>query len=337
MCSVRWRGPKGQAWQVHQGAEGSESAMALEGVICRHGGFSLLVLARLFTLWVYVRGASGSTLNDRASLGVNFSPVNVNMPEPFRKVLRSVIPLGVPSSSVRVISWFLSCRLSWWFVCMFLWCVQGFAGSLCICRLCPPWGRTTSRIHLCMHGWCGTGETILLLGQSMKVHLWHVWHLLVHKHMIYFLFRKYGGGGVGLGGLNKIKQPCIADFSFVWPLDILEVQMLRYSKIMLGNCCNIWSSLHSSIMSCHQWVIRSLDWSNWSFLTSKFFSPTLPLHSLLASPSASHGQLNFRLCPRSHQHWTLSKLCPSGHRSHPRLNPVLITPPPIPTGFQQIF
>ena len=102
--------------------------------------------------------------------------------------------------------------------------------------------------------------------------------------------------------------------------NILEVQMLRYSKIMLGNCCNIWSSFHSSIMSCHQWVIRSMDWPNHSFLTTKLFSPTLPLHALLASPSVSHGQPNFRPCPRSHQHCTLSKFRLSGHRSHPRPN-----------------
>ena len=79
--------------------------------------------------------------------------------------------------------------------------------------------------------------------------------------------------------------------------EILEVQMLRYSKIMLGNCCNIRSSLPSSIMSCHQWVIRSPDWPNHSFLTTKLFSPTLPLHSLLASPPVSHGRPNFRSCP----------------------------------------
>ena len=47
--------------------------------------------------------------------------------------------------------------------------------------------------------------------------LWHVWCLLAHKHVIYFLFRKPGGGGVGLGGLNQIKQPHVADF-FCVPL-----------------------------------------------------------------------------------------------------------------------
>ena len=71
--------------------------------------------------------------------------------------------------------------------------------------------------------------------------------------------------------------------------NILEVQMLRYSKIMLGNCCNIRSSLLSSIMSCPQWVIKSPDWPNHSFFkfltTTKLFSPTLPLHTLLPSPS----------------------------------------------------
>ena len=64
--------------------------------------------------------------------------------------------------------------------------------------------------------------------------------------------------------------------------NILEVQMLRYSKIMLGNCSNIQSFLLSLIMSCYQWVIRSPDWPNHSFLTTiKLFSPTLPLHTLL--------------------------------------------------------
>ena len=54
--------------------------------------------------------------------------------------------------------------------------------------------------------------------------------------------------------------------------NILEVQMLRYSKIMLGNCCNIQSSPLSSIMSCHQWVIRSPNWPNHFFLTTMLFS-----------------------------------------------------------------
>ena len=70
--------------------------------------------------------------------------------------------------------------------------------------------------------------------------------------------------------------------------NILEVQMLRYSKIMLGNCCNIWSSLLSSIMSCHQWVIRSPDWPDHSFWLPHFFPQyyhfmlyLLPLQSLM--------------------------------------------------------
>ena len=46
-----------------------------------------------------------------------------------------------------------------------------------------------------------------------------VWRLLAHKHVIYFLFRKPGGGGVGLGGLNQIKQPRVADFFFAYPLE----------------------------------------------------------------------------------------------------------------------
>ena len=39
-------------------------------------------------------GGSGSALNDRVSLGVNFSPMNVNTPEPCRKVVRVAIPSG---------------------------------------------------------------------------------------------------------------------------------------------------------------------------------------------------------------------------------------------------
>ena len=39
-------------------------------------------------------GGSGSASNDRVSLGMNFSPVNVNMPEPCRKVVRVAIPSG---------------------------------------------------------------------------------------------------------------------------------------------------------------------------------------------------------------------------------------------------
>ena len=101
---------------------------------------------------------------------------------------------------------------------------------------------------------------------------------------------------------------------------ILEVQMLIYSKIMLGNCCIIQSSLLSSIMSCHQWVIRSPDWPDQFFLTTKLFSPVLPYLPLLASPSISNGRPNFRPCPWSHQHWTLSKFRPSGHRLQPRPN-----------------
>ena len=34
----------------------------------------------------------------------------------------------------------------------------------------------------------------------------------------YFLFRKHGGGGGCLGGLNQIKQPRVADFFFAYPL-----------------------------------------------------------------------------------------------------------------------
>ena len=33
--------------------------------------------------------------------------------------------------------------------------------------------------------------------------------------MIYFLFKKHGGGGGGLGDLNQIKQSCVADFYFL--------------------------------------------------------------------------------------------------------------------------
>ena len=47
---------------------------------------------------------SGGASNDGTFLGVNFSPVNVNVPEPCRKVVRAPIPLKVPSSSGRVIS-----------------------------------------------------------------------------------------------------------------------------------------------------------------------------------------------------------------------------------------
>ena len=39
-------------------------------------------------------GGSGLALNDRVSLGMNFSPMNVNMPEPCRKVVRVAIQSG---------------------------------------------------------------------------------------------------------------------------------------------------------------------------------------------------------------------------------------------------
>ena len=60
-------------------------------------------------------GGTASALNDGAFLGVNFSPVNVNAPEPCRKVVRAAIPLGVPRSSGRAISRFSSCRFFRWF------------------------------------------------------------------------------------------------------------------------------------------------------------------------------------------------------------------------------
>ena len=85
--------------------------------------------------------------------------------------------------------------------------------------LCPLWARTTSGIHPCMHGQSGTGETFWFLGQSMRVRLWYVWHLLAHKDVIYFLYRK-PGGGVCLGGLNQIKQPHVAEIFFAYPLQI---------------------------------------------------------------------------------------------------------------------
>ena len=58
---------------------------------------------------------SASALNDGAFLGVNFSPVKVNAPEPCRKVVSTAIPFGVPSSSGRAISRFSSCRFFRWF------------------------------------------------------------------------------------------------------------------------------------------------------------------------------------------------------------------------------
>ena len=106
------------------------------------------------------------------------------------------------------------------------------------------------------------------------------------------------------GSYGTFFSTCLLKENTDWSMtNILEVQMLRYSKIMMGNCCDIWSSLLSSIMSCHQWVIRSPDWPDHFFLTTMLFSSMLPLHALLASPSVSYGQPNFRLCPRSHQHW----------------------------------
>ena len=95
-------------------------------------GFLLLVLARLFVLWVYIVGAVVQLwmTGHLCHLGVNFSPVNLNTPEPCRKVVRSAIPLGVPSSSGRVIAQFSCCRLSWWFAC-----TSGKRKSLCSLHL----------------------------------------------------------------------------------------------------------------------------------------------------------------------------------------------------------
>ena len=91
------------------------------------------------------------------------------------------------------------------------------------------------------------------------------------------------------GGSKKQSKRLLKRYLWVWDIcnifstylskedtdwsmrDVLEVEMLRYSKIMLGNCCSIQTSLHSSIMSCHQWVIRSPDWPNYSFLTAELF------------------------------------------------------------------
>ena len=53
-------------------------------------------------------GGSGSALNVGMSLVVCFSPVNIKAPESWRKVVRAVMPLGVPSSSGRAISYSLS-------------------------------------------------------------------------------------------------------------------------------------------------------------------------------------------------------------------------------------
>ena len=92
-------------------------------------------------------GGSDSALNEGASLGVNFSPVNVNRPEPCRKVVRVAIPSGMPSSSGRVISRFLSCRLSHCFLNGLCAC------SICRCRLHPLWEELPLEFaHVCVAG-----------------------------------------------------------------------------------------------------------------------------------------------------------------------------------------
>ena len=63
---------------------------------------------------------------------------------------------------------------------------------------------------------------------------------------------------MGVGHMQKNSTCLFKDTN--WSMrDIIEVQMLRYSEIMLRNCCNVQSSLLSSIMNCHQWVMRSLN------------------------------------------------------------------------------
>ena len=98
MCSIMYRVPKDRVWQVHRGAGGSESAMALKGGYPRvRAGGSCYWPESDSSSSESMLGGSGSASNDGVPLGVNFSPVNVNAPEPCRKVERAVIPLGVLS------------------------------------------------------------------------------------------------------------------------------------------------------------------------------------------------------------------------------------------------
>ena len=92
-------------------------------------------------------GGSGSASNEGVPLGVNFSPVNVNAPEPCRKVARAVIPSGVPSSSGRAISRFSFCKLlSRWFV------YRGHVLMMCsrVCRFSPHAQATPSPGQNCL-------------------------------------------------------------------------------------------------------------------------------------------------------------------------------------------
>ena len=59
-------------------------------------------------------GDSCSASDNGVFLGLYSSPVNVNAPESWRNAVRAAVPLGVPSSSGRAISRFLSCRLPQW-------------------------------------------------------------------------------------------------------------------------------------------------------------------------------------------------------------------------------
>ena len=119
----------------------------------------------------------------------------------------------------------------------------------------------------------------------------------------------------------NIFSTCLSKVNTDWSMrKILELQMPRYSKIMLIKIVVIFSPPSSLQL----WVATNerSDRRNdptISFWLLNFFSK-LSLHAWLASPSVADGRLNFRLCPRSHQHWTLSKFRPSGHRSHPRPN-----------------
>ena len=65
--------------------------------------------------------------------GMYLSLVNVNAPDSLRNLVRAVIPLGVPSSSGRVISLSSFWRFSWWSV------YRAHVLSMCsqVCRVSP--------------------------------------------------------------------------------------------------------------------------------------------------------------------------------------------------------
>jgi len=95
MCSVRYRFPRDQGWQLHCTARerrGTKVLMVGYWLVC--AVCSSYWLESEVSSSESMSGGSGLALNDGVFLGVCFFLVNVNVPESLKNSVRAAIPLG---------------------------------------------------------------------------------------------------------------------------------------------------------------------------------------------------------------------------------------------------